>query len=380
MATYDVIVLGAGAMGTAAAYYLAKRGQKVLLLEQFELDHRWGSSYGYSRIIRYSYDVPDYIALAQDNYPLWFALEEEAGETLFVKTGGIDFGMADDLSLNDTIRSVQSSGLAHEVLDAEEARRRFPQYTFADGMKVLYQPDSGLLRASAAVKAHARLAEQHGATLHTGEAVSEIIAGVDEVTVVTAQARYQAARLVVTAGTWAGALLRQTGLDLPLTPLRTQLSFFEPHAEPELHDASQMPVFIYHPANDIKQTMYGLPSYQQTGVKAAFNGGPPTQHPVDYTPTEAATQDVRDAIGDYIPSVKHGRLMEARICLYTETPDRHFILDHHPEHKHIVIGSGFSGHGFKFSTIIGKILSDLALDGATPHGISLYRLSRLMSV
>lgn len=382
MPAYDVIVLGAGAMGTAAAYYLAKRGANVLLLEQFELDHRWGSSYGQSRIIRYSYNVVDYIALAKPNYELWQALQQEAEETLFIRTGGVDFGRADDASLNATQESMQAMDITHDVLTAEEANRRFPQFTFSesssDEMRVLYQADSGMLVASQCVLAHARLAERHGATIKTYEPATRIDVQDDSVTVITEGDRYTAAKLVVTAGGWAAELLKNTGLELPFEVLRCQLAYFTPHEQPAAHDVSQMPVFIFHRDGDMTKAMYGLPSYQGGGVKAAFHHGPAHTHPreIDYTPDADNVQAVREAIGPYIPAVKHGELASSRVCLYTQTPDGHFVIDTHPAHSHVIIGGGFSGHGFKFSTIIGKILSDLTLDGQTPHNISLFKADR----
>jgi monomeric sarcosine oxidase len=378
MRTFDVIVIGAGAMGSASAYYLAKRGLRVLLLEQFELDHRWGSSYGHSRIIRYSYDVVDYIQLAQPNYKLWRQVEAEAQTQLLITTGGIDFGHTDDASLTDTRRSLEAMAIAHEVLPAAEANRRFPQYHFTDEMSIIYQADSGMLRTSSAVKTHAQLAQKHGATLREREPVQAIDVSPDSVTVTTAQASYSAAKLVVTAGAWAGQLLQQTGLNIPFQTLRCQLAFFQPHQNAATHDVSQMPVFIYHRDNDIRSTMYGLPSYDGTGVKAAFNGGDPKASPevTDYAPDDATVQRIRDAVGDHLPAVQHGQLLDTRICLYTQTPDAHFVIDKHPAHEHIIIGGGFSGHGFKFSTIIGQILSDLAADGTTAHDISLFRLAR----
>jgi len=378
MQTFDVIVIGAGAMGSAAAYHLTKAGAQVLLLEQFELDHRWGSSYGQSRIIRYSYDVADYIALAGPNYRLWEQLEADAGEQLLIRTGGVDFGHADDEGLNNTHQSMQAMNIAHEVLSPEEANQRFPQFHFREDMKILYQADSGMLRASDAVKAHVRVAQRDGATFQSEEPVQTIEIHDDGVTVRTGKGSYSAGKLVVTVGGWAKRLLSQTGLNLPLEVLRCQLNFFAPHEQPDLHDVAQMPIFIYHRHNSLHEAMYGIPSYQETGVKAAFHTGEAKAKPeeVDYEPDADTVERVREAIGDHLPVVRHGALLGTRICLYTQTPDSHFIMDRHPAHPHVIIGAGFSGHGFKFSTLIGHILSDLALTGQTEHDIRLFRADR----
>ena len=209
--SFDAIVIGAGAMGSAAAYYLGKRGQRVLLLEQFQLDHRMGSSYGHSRIIRYSYDFPEYVDLAKDTFPLWFALQEELGEQLYFKTGGIDFGPAEDDGLQATIDSVRASGIEHELLSIDEAQRRFPQFRFADGFKILFQPESGFITASKAVRGHIKLARQQGADMMFETPVKQIKVYGDSVEVVTAADTFTAGRLVVTAGSWAKSLIATDG-------------------------------------------------------------------------------------------------------------------------------------------------------------------------
>jgi monomeric sarcosine oxidase len=379
MATYDAIVLGAGAMGSAAAYHLAKSGQRVLLLEQFRLGHTRGSSHGSTRIIRYSYDDPRYVQLAKATYPLWFKLEEEAGETLYIKTGGIDFGQPDEPTLDATIETVRGAQIPHEILDADEGEKRFPQFRFDAGMTVLYQPDSGLLAAERCIQAHQRLAEQHGATIHDSTPVTGLTLHGDSVEITTPDETHSAGRLVVTAGSWAGRLLASTGLKLPLQPLRCQPAYFMPVTDdPALYLPDRMPVSIFHREGDINQVVYTLPNYENGGVKAAFHGGQPVDHPddVDYTPYDGTVEAIRALTRRCIPAIGDGPLVETNICLYTMTPDTHFVIDRHPQHSQIVIGAGFSGHGFKFSAVIGSILCDLALEGTTQHDISLFGLGR----
>ncbi len=379
METYDAIVLGAGAMGSAAAYYLAKAGQKVLLLEQFELDHQRGSSYGYSRIIRYSYDESAYIELARSTYPLWTELESEAGITLYKQTGGIDFGMMGVESLDDTIKSVQDANIAHEVLDAAEASKRFPQFHFDENMSVLFQPDSGMLYASKCVRAHIKMAKQHGATLIDNTPVVGMTVYNDSVVVDTKDFNYSAGKLIITAGAWAQSLLTPTGLDLPLKVWRTQPMFFEPvHDDPTIFTADHMPVFIHHREGRLHSAVYGLPDHDNVGVKAAFHHGDVLDHPsqVDYATDDKTLAEIREFTCKHIPAIGDGRLKSSRICLYTVTPDDHFIVDQHPRYPHIVVGAGFSGHGFKFATGIGSILCDLVLKGETEHNISLFKATR----
>ena len=376
-ATYDTIVIGAGAMGSAAAYYLSRRGQRVLLLEQFAIDHQRGSSYGFSRIIRYSYDSPAYVELAKDTYPLWFALEDELGERLVTKTGGIDFGPADDPTLQATIASVRESSLPHQLLSPMAAQQQFPQFRFDDHFAVLYQPDSGFVRASRAVRGHVRLARANGVEILENTAVAAIRIGRDKVEVRCSRGDFSAARLVVTAGAWAKSLLAQTGIELPLRALRCQLNFFSPPDLP-LHSAEQCPVYIAHLRGRDGEAIYGIPAHADSGFKVAFHAGPAVAHPdeIDYRPAAENAEKLRPFLRAHIPGVAESPVQSQRICLYTQTPDEHFIVDQHPEYAHVVIGAGFSGHGFKFSTSIGKMLSDIVLDGSTPHNDSLFKLAR----
>ena len=378
--TYDAIVIGAGAMGSAAAYQLSRRGQSVLLLEQFGLDHRLGSSYGFSRIIRYSYDHPAYIALAKDTYPIWHALQDELGETLLMKTGGIDFGPADDPTLMATIQSVQDSQIEHELLDPAEARRRFPQFAFDDDFNVMFQPDSGYVRASRSVLGQIQLARRHGAQVLDETPAQSIKLSTAGVAIKTEQDSFSAGKLIVTAGAWARSLLRETGIDLPLQPLRCQLNFVDTAAG-DIFDAEHCPVWIAHVRARHGESVYGIPSHDGSGFKIAYHGGPAFEHPaqIDRNPDAQDFERLRGFMRSHIPQLALAPLRDSRICLYTQTPDENFILDKHPRHPHVVIGAGFSGHGFKFSAIIGKMLCDLALDGRTPHADQLFKIDRFQA-
>jgi sarcosine oxidase len=379
MTPYDLIIIGAGAMGSAAAYHAANAGLRVLVLEQFDIDHRYGSSYGYSRIIRYAYTDPTYIALARAVYPMWSALETEAGERLMIKTGGIDYGLPGEGSLQSVLNSLSASGIAHQVMDAAETMRRFPQFRLDDGMIASYQADYGVLRASKCVLAHLRLAMQHGATIYTNTRVASIIPETDSVTVITEDGTaYSAARLVITAGVWARGLLHSLGLDLPLQGLRCHEVYFSPHTDATHYQAGEMPVFIHHDQWHSGAAFYGIPSIDGSGVKIAMHGGDPVmpETGIDYAPSETAIAASRQYAQHFLPLVGEGAWVSARVCLYTMTPDEDFIIDHHPTHHSIVIGSPCSGHGFKFSTLMGKVLVDLAVNGTSPHTIDKFRVTR----
>jgi monomeric sarcosine oxidase len=369
MQAFDIIIIGAGAMGSAAAYYAAKAGQRVLLLEQFEIDHQKGSSYGLSRIIRYAYDHPAYIRMAKRVYPMWAALEEESGEKLYIRTGGIDFAVLEDApSLRDTIASLQAENIQHEILAPQEAEQRFPHFRFDDNMTVLYQDDTGMLPASKCVQTHIRLAQKYGADVCDNKPVTRINIHTDSVDVYTVNDRYSAAKLIISAGSWTNNLL---DFKLPLQTLKCHEIYFQP-GRPMDH----MPVFIAHSSSFVGDTFYGIPSVNGSGVKASIHGGPPVEHPIDYTPDTSIIENVRGFLRQHIPSLGYAPMISMRVCLYTMTPDTHFIIDYHPAHRHVVIASPCSGHGFKFSTFIGSMLVDMALHGRTDQDISLFSINR----
>ncbi len=373
--TYDAIVLGAGAMGSAAAYHLAKAGQKVLLLEQFEFNHQKGSSYGLSRIIRYAYDYPQYVELAKAVFPMWTAFEQEAGEKLYTRTGGIDFGKPNQTSLQNVISTLTQTGIPHEVLSSDEGRKRFPQFQFDDDMIILYQADTGILSASKSVLAHLRLAEKHGAILKANTPIVSVTAHPDSVEVKTADETFSAAKLVITAGSWAKSFLATLGLNLPLTPSRCQEIYFDTQNS-ERYEGDRFPAFIGHMKFEDTRMPYGIASHQNSGLKVAWHGGQLVNHPseIDYNPSQNEVDMTLRFTQKYLPDVTGMRA--TRICLYTMTPDEHWVLDKHPDYQHIVFAGGCSGHAFKFSTLIGKILTDLTLTGETPYDISLFKAAR----
>ena len=375
---FDAIVLGAGGMGSAAAYYLAAAGQNVLLLEQFELNHQQGSSYGESRVIRYSYDLPIYVDLMRAAYPLWFALQEEAREQLYIKTGGLDFGYPHEVTFQKLKQSVDEAQLDYEYLSKPEVAARFPQFNLDDGMAAIYQEDTGLLKPSRCVLAHIRLAKKLGATVRDRTPVTKIMPQTDSVEVITAHETFTAARLIITAGSWTKSLLAPLGIDLPLRIMPCQLGFYQP-LDKAAFAPDRFPVFFAHMNGDYGEMPYGIPHEDdRLGVKVTtFYGWQTVEHPdeVNYTPSAEWVERMRNFSRQYIPGAA-GETIYTRRCLYTMTEDKHFIVDRHPAHPQIVMGAGFSGHGFKFTTLIGKILAELALAGSTQHDISLFGLER----
>lgn len=373
---YDIIIIGAGALGSAAAYHAARRGQRTLLLEQYELDHQRGSSYGLSRIIRYAYDHPQYIRMSKVVYPMWDALEAEAGETLHLKrVGGIDIGYAGTPDIQNRVMALTAEGVTFEVLSAQEAMQRYPQFRLDEDMVALYQADTGILRASRCVLAHVRLAQAHGADVHDRIEVHRIRALKDGMQVLADGGWLSAARIIITAGGWANMLLRNVGIELPLEVVRCQENYFD--AQPSAdYEPGRFPAFIGYVQGKWGFPSYGIPSVDGSGLKVAWHGGPALAHINDnrLTPDSGVSDKAAAWNTQYLPAA--GALKSSRPCLYTMTPDEHFIIDRHPEYPQIVIGACCSGHAFKYSTLIGNILVDLAVDGRTAHDIDMFHMGR----
>lgn len=370
---YDTIILGGGIMGAATADALLQRGQRVLLIEQFEPGHTRGSSHGDGRIIRFAYPEPIYVEMAMLAYPAWNALVARAGEALMQTTGGWDCGPANSQALHELENNFQRFAISYERLTARESNRRFPHFHLDKDSEAIYQAEAGVLFASRAVLALWRLVRAAGATMLTGERVVEATSDGERVTVTShTGTTWQARRLIVTAGGWAKGLLAGLGLDLPLHITQEQVAYFAPQDALD-HRAGAMPVFIdYHPDN----AFYGLPQIEIPGVKVGWHHmGQPIDpdHPQPLDP--ANLEAVQRFVGARLPHLNLTPI-EQLPCLYTNTPDYHFILDRHPTLPNIIIGSGFSGHGFKFGPVIGSILAALALDEPPPIALDTFALAR----
>jgi sarcosine oxidase len=380
MPHYDVIAVGGGVMGCATAYHLSKRGRRVLLLEQFAIGHERGSSHGHSRIFRLAYDAPDYVRLAQAALPLWRALEHESGADLLLQTGGLDYALPGTPAFEATCTILAALDIEFEQLDRAAVARRFPQFRMPDDIVAIYQRDSGILDANRCVATLASEARRHGADIRENEPARQIRAVGAGVEVRTDTGSYTADRLVVTAGAWARPLLRQLGLDLPLTVTREQVAYFVPRAVNDIGESDQFapsrfPIFIQHDAE--KPAAYGFPLFGLPGVKIGFHQSGPVIEPENEQRTADATMNaaLHEYLARWIPGAA-GELLFSQTCRYTNTPDQHFIIDRHPDHPQTLIGSPCSGHGFKFGVLIGAILADLAERGATEHPIGMFGLGR----
>ena len=370
---YDSIVIGLGGMGSAAAYHLARRGQRVLGLEAFEPNHANGSSHGEHRIIREAYfEAPEYVPLIQRAYALWRELETESGRNdLLQITGGLLLGDPDSEVVTGSVESARQHSLEYELLQPEETRERFPGFHLPEGLVAVYEPNAGYLRPEACISAHLELAQKHGAELRFNEPVTGWESDGEMVTVTTAQGSYRAASLVIAAGPWSAELLN--GLDLPLTVVRIVNAHFG-STEPETFDQTQCPIYIWEVPEG---TYYGFPHMSETGLKLGRHDKhePTTARTIDREVTDAEVDELRHLLDTYMPGAS-GEVLKMLTCMYTITPDLHFILDRHPQHANVTYGCGFSGHGYKFASVIGEILADLAADGKTAHPVEFLSADR----
>jgi sarcosine oxidase len=374
---YDAIVVGLGGMGSATAYQLAGRGKRVLGLEKHTPAHDKGSSHGRSRIIRQAYfEDPAYVPLLLRAYELWEQLEEETGQELMTLTGGLMIGRREDELVSGSVESAEEHGLPYELLDADEIRRRFPPFYPDSETVALYEEKTGFVRPEETVKAHLDRAASLGADLRFEEPILSWEASREGVRVDTRAGSYEAERLVISPGAWAPQLLADLGI--PLEVERQVMYWFEPTSglEPFLPD--RFPIFIWEP--DDGNMFYGFPAQDNDrGIKAAFfraGGVPTTPETIDREVHQKEIDFIRGYLAEHVPDLA-GRCLDARACMYTNTPDLHFVISAHPEHPQVAIACGFSGHGYKFCSVVGEILADLATEGTTRHPIDLFSPARL---
>lgn len=369
----DVAVIGAGTMGSFALWRLAKRGMKVVGFDRFEPGHDRGSGHGESRIIRSAYaEGSGYVPLVRASLDLWRELEREADEPLLTMTGGLAIGRRDGSLVGSVIGSAVDHDLAHEVLDAEEMRRRFPQHALKPDEVAVHEQGAGVLRPERAIRAAARRALDHGAILHTNNTVETVEETGGGVEVRAGGRTYRARRAVVAAGAWLGKLLPD--LNLPLTVERQVLAWF-PNKDPELFGLDRCPIFVYQEREDLE--WYGFPSLDGRTVKAAVHHHGRTVDP-DGIDREVHPEDVEQIsrfAGERLRRLDP-RPERAKVCMYTNTPDEDFLVGPAPGHQDLVLVGGFSGHGFKFAPVMGEIAADLATEGETPHSIGAFSPAR----
>jgi monomeric sarcosine oxidase len=376
--TYDVVIVGAGGIGCAAAYHAARAGRRVLLLEQFTLGHTHGSSHGGSRIIRYTHDARAYADQMPATFDLWRQLEQESGADLLTMTGGLYLSTPGEPWL-EAARAINAAlGFPQRVLDAADLRRDYPQFRLPDHWYGVEQAHSGILHASRCVAVMAAQAVRHGATLREQTPVTAVTPHGDGVAVTLATGEtIHAGCALVCAGPWAARFLDPLlTFPVPLRVTRQQVAYFPVH-DPAAYARGRFPLFILTDTPHI----YGFPIHERAGAikialeQTALTTDPDAPRAVD----DALLAELRAVVGEHFVGVGTTPVA-VEPCLYTETPNRDFVIDRHPEHPQIVIAAGFSGRGFKHTLAVGRLLVDLALspagDYTSPFWRDLYRLDR----
>jgi len=369
---YDVIILGLGAMGSAATWHLARHGKRVLGIEQFTSPHDKGSSHGGSRIIRQAYfENPGYIPLVLRAYELWESLGNEIGTHLIKITGGLVIGSREGELVARTMGAAREHGIACELLEPADIRRQFPVFTPLPGDVAAYERHAGYLVSEECLRAQLQVASRAGAELNFEEQVLSWSAENERVEVRTSRGSYSAGHLVIAAGPWAGQALNAL---FPLRVTRQIMAWIQPRDGVLDFLPQRFPVFIAEGTNGSFAT-YGMPAIDGPGggVKAAIHGSDVecTPESINRTVNESDIAGIITRLKPRIPALD-GQLVRAKTCLYTMTPDEHFILGAHPQLPNCVVACGFSGHGFKFAPVVGEILADLVTTGSTPHPIALF--------
>jgi sarcosine oxidase len=372
--SFEVIIAGLGAMGSAAAYHLARRGRRVLGLDRFTPPHSLGSSHGQTRIIREAYfEHPLYVPLVQRAYELWAELEQAYGRTLLRQTGGLMIGAMDGTLVSGARRSAQLHKLPHDLLSADEIRARFPALHPTDDRVAVWEPHAGILSPEICIEAHLELARRQGAKIYFEEPIRSWQTDGAGVEVKTSNATYRADLLLLAAGPWIKNLLPE--LSLPLIVERQTICWFEPTANAGYFHPDRCPINLWEYAPD--RFFYGFPDLGQ-GVKAALHHEGEITEPetVRRTVESEEVEQIRTFLRRFLPDA-NGELRHSEVCLYTNTPDSHFLIDFHPHHAQVLIASPCSGHGFKFSSVLGEILAQLCLEGRSSFDLRPFRLGRL---
>ena len=376
VAIWDVIVIGAGGVGSAAAMHLAKTGARTLGIDQYHAAHDRGSSHGQTRIIRQAYfEHPCYVPLLQRAYDLWNDLEQQSTQKLFHRTGLVEIGPSDGI----VIRGVHSSAATHnlpiEKLTASEINQRWPGIKGKDDWEAIIELNAGFLKVEACVQTHLDLAIQHGCNLLHHCNVHQWSSDSHEVKVVTDRGVEKAAQLVIAGGPWTRSLLPQLSTKLQI--LRKHLYWFQPETD-GFREQDGFPCFFHETDNGF---FYGFPCFNGDGVKIArHSGGQPIEAPdPDVANPNIRDENDRQLVLDYATNYLPGlgsQLSSSAKCYYTSTPDENFVIDRLPEHQNVTVVAGLSGHGFKFASALGEIASKLALDLPMPFDLAPFAIER----
>ncbi len=380
MPAFDVIVVGLGGMGSATVHQLAARGYRVLGLERFGPGHDRGASHGGSRVTRQSYfEGPEYVPLLLRAYELYDRLAAESGQDVITRTGGVMVGRPDCRTVSGALRSARQWGLEHEMLDAAELRRRYPTMAPADDEVALFEANAGFVRPERTVLAQLDLAGRHGADLRFHEPVQSWEPDGAGVRVATPGGVHTAGQLVIAPGPWAPGLLADLGV--PFTIERQVQHWFAPRGGVTPFLADRHPIYVWEPAGGSQ--IYGFPAIDgpDGGAKVAYfrRGTPTTPETLDTAVHPDEVAEMARGAGRILPDLP-GTWLRGEPCLYSTTPDEHFVISRHPAHEAVTVACGFSGHGFKFVPVVGEIVADLATTGTTRHSIDLFHPRRFPEV
>jgi monomeric sarcosine oxidase len=374
MNRYDAIVLGAGGVGSAAMFHLARRGARVLGIDRFCPPHDRGSTHGHTRVIRQAYfEHADYVPLLVESYRLWRELEEHVRRHLFHQVGLIQAGPPDGQVVPGALHAAAQHNLAVEQLSSNEIEKRWPGLRALQELIGAYEPGAGYLLVEDCVRAHLDAARSAGAELMPDTEVTAWTSNVKEVRVTTTRGEFVADRLIIAAGAWAGRLLAE--LSVALTVRRKSLFWFDTGAA-EYDVTSGFPVFLFELPHGV---FYGFPKIDARGVKVAeHSGGRVVDDPLSVDRSVDAEEQTRllQFLSAHLPGVS-SKVTNHAVCLYTMSPDENFIVDRHPAHANVVFAAGLSGHGFKFVPVLGRALAELALDRGTALPVDFLSLSRL---
>ncbi|XP_035240148.1 peroxisomal sarcosine oxidase [Anguilla anguilla] len=371
---FDCVVIGAGVQGCFTAYHLAKNGKRTLLLEQFVLPHSRGSSHGQTRIIRKAYEHDFYTHMMAECYQLWAQLEKEAGVQLYRRTGLLLMGPEKGRDFQLFRDTMERNAIPTVTLAPGEFGRHIPHVNRSPGDGAIVDTTAGVLYADRALRAVQEVFRRLGGVIKDGEKVTDVQPG-SPVAVTTASGTYRAKSLVITAGPWANTLLSHTELQLPLQVVKINVCYWREKTPGTYAVRNRFPCFLH--VDVAEHHIYGLPSNEYPGlVKVCYHMGSETD------PDERDRQTDRgdiDVLSRYIARHFPGLVPTPAVvesCMYTLTPDHHFVLDCHPSHRNIVIGAGFSGHGFKFGPVVGKVLCELALGRMPSYDLSPFKIQR----
>ncbi len=374
-ASFDVAVIGLGAMGSAALAFLADRGVKAIGFDAYFPAHALSSSHGDSRLIRLGYfEDPSYVPLLKRAYQNWRSLEARLRTDILTITGVLQIGAPDGKVVGGTHASCELHGLAHEALDKAEMARRFPAFQLDDHEIGLLDPQGGYLRPEAAVMGYLKLAAEGGAVLHFGEKITAIEPDDAGVTIISETGQYRARKIVVATGSWIAELVPQ--LRRAAVPIRQVVAWYQPQ-DGFATQPQRMPCFLRD--EGAEGSYFGFPAIGVDGVKIGKHAH--FREPIDPDQPNPPVNDADRALLDgfirkRIPGAA-GLRVKATTCRYTMLPSEDFLLDHMPGEKNVVVASPCSGHGFKFTSVIGEILADLAIDGRTDLPINAFSFAKI---